>query len=136
MRMRSALLGVAGLAIAGLIGPGVSPAIAADLAGEVKAAITHATFASKSTSLKMAHTHLHHTINCLVGPDGKGFDAEALNPCKDLGNGILPDTQDAQQKKAFEAALAKAEAGLASDKLDTATKDASEVASMLEKTQG
>ena len=44
---------------------------------------------------KIVYAHLHHTINCLVGPGGKTFDARALNPCKDLGN----DSADAAQKK-------------------------------------
>ena len=70
----------------------------------------------------MAHAHLHHTINCLVGPHGDGFDVKELNPCKDLGNGAIPDIADATRVKSLRAALALIEAGLRSDDLDTAKK--------------
>jgi hypothetical protein len=48
----------------------------------------------------MAHARLHHTINCLVGPQEDGFDAKELNPCKDFGNGAIPDTEDATKVSA------------------------------------
>ena len=46
----------------------------------------------------MAHKHLQHAVNCLVGPNGKGFDAAAGNPCGKAGNGAIPDSTDAAQK--------------------------------------
>ena len=40
--------------------------------------------------------HLHHTLNCLVGPGGDGFDAKQMNPCAQAGNGAIPDAKDAK----------------------------------------
>ncbi|HEY4342799.1 MAG TPA: hypothetical protein VGN05_00515 [Parvibaculum sp.] len=90
------------------------PALAApQVSKEVAAAAQHAGLAAKGGDINEVHTHLHHTINCLVGPEGKGFAPKEMNPCKPLGTGAIPDTADAAKKKALEAALAKAEAGLA-----------------------
>ncbi len=58
---------------------------------ELKTAVTHAGFAAKYDALKEVTTHLHHTINCLVGPQDKRFDSGAGNPCQSQGNGVLPD---------------------------------------------
>src|SRR6266511_4230816 len=64
---------------------------AADGGKQIATAAQHAGYAADSTAIGMAHAHLHHTINCLVGPQGDGFDAKELNPCKGFGNGaILP----------------------------------------------
>jgi uncharacterized membrane protein len=41
--------------------------------------------------LQQVTLHLHHVLNCAVGPDGMGFDAAAGNPCKGQGNGFLSD---------------------------------------------
>jgi hypothetical protein len=83
----------------------------------------------------MAHAHLHHTINCLVGPQGNGFDAKELNPCKDFGNGAIPDTEDAMKLKSLHAALALAEAGLKTDDLDTAKKLGAQAAAEIKKSE-
>ena len=44
--------------------------------------------------------HLHHTLNCLVGPQDKLFDASAGNPCQGQGNGYLPDLKAAKGETA------------------------------------
>jgi hypothetical protein len=106
---------------------------AADAMKEVSTAAQHAGYAAGSKELKMVHAHLHHTINCLVGPKGMGFDAKQLNPCKDMGNGAIPDTADAMHKKELEAAVAKAEYGLKENELSGAQKAAAETAAMLKK---
>jgi hypothetical protein len=98
-------------------------ALAADPTQEVATAATHAGFAAQATRIEQAHMHLHHTVNCLVGPQGHGFDASEANPCQKLGNGAIPDTTDAATKAKLTAALASAQAGLKSDDL-TATKKA------------
>ena len=92
---------------------------AADVGKEIATAAQHAGYAAESTAIGMAYAHLHHTISCLVGPHGAGFDVKELNPCKDLGNGAIPDTADTTRVKSLRAALAIAEAGLRSDDLDT-----------------
>ncbi len=123
-------LGIAGICLWLLV---PEPAVAADAAQEVAMAEQHAGYAAGSDKLEMVHTHLHHTINCLVGPSGEGFDAKELNPCKDLGNGAIPDSASTATKKALEGALAKARTGLAASELAAAQKDAAETAAMLKK---
>jgi hypothetical protein len=104
---------------------------AGDAAKETSTAATHASLSSKADSLKMAHAHLHHTLNCLVGPNGHGFDAKAENPCKDLGDGAIPDTADANKKKSLEHAAAQARTALRSESLETVQKDAEKINSEL-----
>lgn len=107
------------------------PAARADAKSEIATAATHAELAASASDIAGTHTHLHHTLNCLVGPNGKGFDAKELNPCANNGSGAIPDTSDANKKKALEAAADKARAGIAAIDLKVAQKDATDVASML-----
>jgi hypothetical protein len=58
---------------------------------EIKTAIAHAGYAGKAEALNGVHLHLHHVLNCMVGPQDKLFDAAAGNPCKGEGNGALSD---------------------------------------------
>ena len=111
------------------------PARAADAGKEIATAPQHAGYAAESTAIGMAHAHLQHTINCLVGPQGDGFDAKQLNPCKDFGDGAIPDTRDAIKLKSLGAALGLAEAGLKSDDLDTAKKQAAQAAAEIKKAE-
>jgi hypothetical protein len=108
-----------------------SAANAADVKGEIVNAETHANLAAQATAIDGVHMHLHHTLNCLVGPGGTGFDAKQMNPCANSGNGIIPDTTDAAKKKSFEAAATKAQAGIAQTNLADAQKTAAAVATML-----
>jgi hypothetical protein len=107
------------------------PASAADVKGEIVTAETHAGLAAQATAIDGVHMHLHHTLNCLVGPGGAGFDAKQMNPCANSGNGVIPDTTDAAKKKSFQAAADKAQAGIAQTNLTDAKKTAADVASML-----
>jgi hypothetical protein len=107
------------------------PANAADVKGEVVAAETHAGLAAQSPTIDAVHMHLHHTLNCLVGPGGTGFDATQMNPCANSGNGVIPDTTDAAKKKSFQAAAGKAQAGIVQTNLDDAKKTAADVEAML-----
>lgn len=112
----------------------VSAAVyAADAAKEAAMAARHADLASKAADIKQVHMHLHHAVNCLVGPKGEGFDANEANPCASLGEGAIPDTTDADMKTTLTAGLKTAHAGLASDDLATAQKDAAETAATLQK---
>lgn len=108
-----------------------SPAAAADLRAEIMNAAEHAEYSSEAQTVADAHFHLHHALNCLVGPGGKGFDAASLNPCRGSGNGIVPDASDPKLAAIFEAAAAKARAGLATNDLTAAKADATEVARTL-----
>jgi hypothetical protein len=85
---------LAAAAVAGLI---MTPALAqskaagGDGAAELRTAATHAGFAAKYETLKEVMLHLHHTVNCLVGPKDRMFDAAAGDPCQGQGVGALPD---------------------------------------------
>ncbi len=107
-----------------------SAATAADPGAELKTAITHAGYSAKQEALQGVTTHLHHVLNCLVGPGGKGFDAAAGNPCQGQGGGYLPDLKAAKGEtdQYYEAwwAAQVAEQGLAANNL-AATKAASRV---------
>jgi hypothetical protein len=94
-------------------------------------AAMHAGLAAAAKDMKTTQMHLHHVVNCLVGPSGKGFDANEANPCKDQGMGAIPDTKDAGQKKILRQALAKANAGLKATSMDTAQKNASQAQALL-----
>lgn len=108
-----------------------SLAFAGDYGKEVSTAAAHAGYAAASTTIADAHAHLHHTINCLVGPNGAGFDASAMNPCQGQGDGAITDTTDAAKKLLLENAVTKAQAGVASDDLSTATADGAAVQAIL-----
>lgn len=107
------------------------PVLAADAAGEITTAATHATLASQASAVDGVHMHLHHVLNCLVGPGGTGYDAKQINPCTGSGSGAIPDTGDAAKKKALEAAADTVRAGLAASDMATAMKAASDAASEL-----
>lgn len=108
-----------------------STASAGDATKEVAAASQHAGMAAGAANIATAHSHLHHVVNCLVGPKGDGFDAKEFNPCDKLGDGAIPDTTDAAAKKKLTAAVTTAEAGIKSDDLAAATKAASDVQTAL-----
>jgi hypothetical protein len=106
-------------------------AYAADVGAEIANAEMHAGLAAQGTDVATVHMHLHHTLNCLVGPNGSGFDAKELNPCQGDGNGAIPDETDAGKNKALQDAAAKAADGISASDLSTAQHDAAAVASML-----
>ena len=108
-----------------------SPALAADLKGEIVNATEHAEYAAAAPTIAEAHAHLHHALNCIVGPGGNGFDSKQMNPCAGSGNGIIPDESDAAAKATLEGAAAKARDGLATDDLAKAKADAGAVAEAL-----
>ncbi|MGH6870165.1 MAG: hypothetical protein ACREHE_01555 [Rhizomicrobium sp.] len=108
-------------------------ASAADLNGEIATAAQHADLASKATDIAGVHAHLHHTLNCLVGPNGAGFDAKELNPCANSGNGAIPDAaNDAAKLKVLKSAATNAGVGLRENNLFTAQTVASHIAKKLQ----
>ncbi len=123
----SALLG------AGLLMLAAGPASAADAAKEVATATQHAGYAAQGKSIDMVHSHLHHVVNCLVGPKGEGFDAKQLNPCKGMGDGAIGDTSDPAKKENLQMASSAAQAGLKTTDLDAARKQAEQTQKALEK---
>ena len=108
-----------------------SPAVAADLRGEIVNAGEHAEYAGEATTIDEVHLHLHHALNCLVGPKGDGFDRTQMNPCVNSGNGIIPDATDPKMIAVFREAAAKAREGLATGDLAAAKADATAAAKMI-----
>lgn len=100
---------------------------------QVATAAAHAGMALGAIDLTTAHTHLHHVVNCLVGPAGRGFDAQAEDPCKGMGDGAIVDAKgDAATEARLHQALAEAEQGLKTTTLDSAHADAQKVMSTLQ----
>lgn len=80
---------------------------------QIETAMKHAQFAAKVSTLEQTQLHLHHVVNCLVGPNGQGFDAKAGNPCKGQGNGAINDAKaGSDQQKLLRDALVVANIGL------------------------
>ena len=98
----------------------------ADTATEISTASDHAGYAVASANVAAIHMHLHHAVNCLVGPGAKEFDPGNENPCEKAGKGAIPDTGDAAAKSKLQAVVTMAEAGIASDDQATAKKHASD----------
>lgn len=124
-RMTKAVLLCAAAALAAV------PALAGDVSAEISSAAMHANLAAQSSDIAGVHAHLHHAVNCLVGPGGTGFDSKELNPCANSGNGAIPDSASTAQRAKLQSALATANSGLAATDLATAKKDAAEAATAL-----
>jgi hypothetical protein len=122
------------LVLAGMLPLAASAQGGSDAASKQAAtAAAHAGMAFGATDLKMTHTHLHHVVNCLVGPSGKGFDAKAEDPCKGMGNGAIVDAKgDAPTEARLHAALKAAKQGLKANTLDSAHADAKKAMSLLQ----
>jgi hypothetical protein len=108
-----------------------STAAFADLAGELTTAQTHAGLAAKGADINAVHMHLHHALNCLVGPGGMGFDTTNANPCASAGKGILVDSTDAAQKAKLQSAVADANKGIAATDLPAAQAAATQTAAAI-----
>ncbi len=119
-----------GAALAGLL-LAPAPLFAAGLPEEISMAWIHIDLAARANDIHVVQYHLHHTLNCLVGPAGQGFDPKSLNPCAELGHGAIPDSTDAAKKARLETAAAAARAGLATADFATAQKNAQDVAAIL-----
>lgn len=100
-------------------------AFAADLGSEINNAASHAGLAAQAADINGVHTHMHHALNCLVGPQGDGFDAKAMNPCAQSGNGAIPDEMDQMKKTKLMAARSDLTKGLAENDVAAAKADAS-----------
>jgi hypothetical protein len=103
----------------------------------VATAHAHALMAAGADSLEMTQAHLQHVINCLVGPDGEGFDAEAANPCESMGAGALPDSAGSEAERGqLKEALAAAQSGVKADSQESAQKAANSAAELLKSSDG
>lgn len=106
---------------------------AADFEKEVSTATAHAVMAAEAATVAMVHAHMQHVVNCLVGPEGKGYDAKAANPCQALGKGAIPDVLDLEDPRLpkLRIAVAKAMEGLKNDDLAGVKKDATALVAAL-----
>ncbi len=130
MRNISTMAAIAFVA-AGTFVSGSAFAVDVQLDKEIAAAASHAGYAASAGDIDGVRAHLHHTINCLAGPDGKGFDAKQMNPCAALGNGAIADATDKGTTIALEAARASAEDAIAESDFAKAQAGAIAVQSML-----
>ena len=121
------------LLLAGALPLATQAATPAAASKQVQTAAAHAGMALGAADLKMAHAHLQHVVNCLVGPAGTGFDASAANPCKGMGQGAIVDAKgDAATEARLQQALQEAESGLKTTTLDDAHADAQKALSTLQ----
>ncbi len=109
------------------------PARAMDVGSEIVSAQTHADLAGQAVDLDNVHMHLHHALNCLVGPNGNGFDPKQLNPCEHSGSGAIPDTTQSAKRAVLEDAAEKARHGIGTMDIVAAKKDAADISTMLKK---
>jgi hypothetical protein len=106
-----------------------APALA-DGPQAIATAKQHAGLAANAANVNAVHTHLHHVLNCLVGPGGQGFDAMPGNPCNAAG-GAIPQTADAATKTKLESAATTARNGIAAGDEAAAKKAATDIQGML-----
>jgi hypothetical protein len=106
----------------------IATPVLADAAAELSIAQNHAGMAAKAADLKTAQMHLHHAVNCLVGPAGTGFDAAAGNPCGKAGTGAIPDSTDAAVKAKLQTIATDAGPGLTTTDLAAVQKAAQSTA--------
>ena len=99
---------------------------------QISTAEFHAHMASTVKSVKMVHTHLHHVLNCLVGPKDKLFNTHFMDPCKGMGNGAINDLQVSPKLRAvLEMAIKIAVQGEHDTKFSKAHADAMKVQALL-----
>src|SRR5690242_2142300 len=99
----------------------------ADAKSEIATAAQHAGLAAAAPDLAQTHMHLHHAMNCLVGPQDADFDKTNTNPCAQQGKGAFPDESDAEIKTKLQNAMSAAADGIASKDMATAKKNAATV---------
>jgi hypothetical protein len=103
----------------------------ADAAAEIATAAQHAGLAAAAPDLLQTHTHLHHVMNCLVGPKDGDFDKAAMNPCAQQGNGAFPDESNPDIKVKLQNAMNLTADAIASSDEATAQKNAAMVQTQL-----
>ena len=115
-----------------LAGAALLPAAAiADGPQATATASNHAGLAAQAADMNGVRMHLHHVLNCLVGPGGNGFDAAPGNPCANAGGGAIPQTADAAQKTKLETAATRVRAAIANNDVAATKMAATEVSAML-----
>lgn len=119
--LRIVLAGVAAASLGALI-PNVA---AADAQQAIGIAAQHAGLAANAGNINVVHTHMHHVLNCLVGPGGDGFDAMPGNPCA-MAGGAIPQENNADMKTKLLNVAAQIRAGIGESNMDAAKKIATD----------
>ena len=104
----------------------------ADSKSQIATAVEHAGLAAAAPNLVQTRVHLHHAMNCLVGPLDADFDKSNMNPCAQQGKGAFPDESNPEIKTQLQNAMSAAAEGIASKDEATAKKNAATVKSLLE----
>jgi len=98
---------------------------------EIAAAATHAGLAAQESEIAGVHMHLHHTMNCLVGPKGEGYSAKDMDPCSALGNGAVVDAATRSTVLGVNTAILGTKKGLEEQDVTKAKEIAAEVNKLL-----
>lgn len=129
--MKAKLLRSAAIAAA-LVLLATQSAAAADGRQEINTAALHASMAANASDQKTVQAHLHHVINCLVGPHSADYNSAEADPCKGQGAGAIPDSP-ADKQKDLNSALSMARLGLAQTDLTKAKEQAGQIQATLKK---
>jgi hypothetical protein len=122
---------LAAVAVASL-GSLVPQAASADAQQAIGIAAQHAGLAAGAANINVVHTHLHHVLNCLVGPGGEGFDAMPGNPCG-MAGGAIPQENNAEMKTKLLNVAAQIRTGIGSSDMAEAKKIATDAQGELKK---
>ena len=123
MRIFASAMALASLTALAVFAPATA---LADGPQAIHTAAQHAGIAAAQADVANVHKHLHHALNCLVGPGGDGFDAAPGNPCAAAG-GAIPQTSDAAMKKKLEGIAAETRAAIANNDYEAAKKAAGHI---------
>jgi hypothetical protein len=116
------MLAAAAVASLGSLVPQVAAADAKQAEG---IAAQHAGLAANAGNINLVHTHMHHVLNCLVGPGGDGFDAMPGNPCG-MAGGAIPQENNAEMKTKLLNVAAAMRAGIGESNMAAAKKIATD----------
>ncbi len=105
---------------------------AADAQQAIGIAAQHAGLAANAGNINQVHLHLHHVLNCLVGPGGDGFDQMAGNPCG-MAGGAIPQENNADMKTKLLNLAAAARDGIGNADMGDAKKIATDIRTDLQK---
>lgn len=130
MKYTKLMQGAGTLGVVGVLAALAPGAALADGPQATGIAAQHAGFAASSTDAAVVKRHLHHVLNCLVGPEGEGFDAAPGNPCAAAG-GAIPQTTDAAAKEKLEKAATQVRTAIAGGDLEATRKAATDVQAAL-----
>ena len=103
---------------------------AADAPQAIGIAANHAGLAANAANINAVHTHMHHVLNCLVGPGGDGFDAMPGNPCA-MAGGAIPQEANAEMKTKLLNVAAAMRAGIGEGNIADAKKIATDAQNSL-----